>query len=209
MSGPIPLAHFDRGKPFYPLIMQYVIQLVGFKELGVRGLIGTPDVKQFIQKLTGIGEENSADVATLSMKLAELLGPLKLGSSVSTERLEVPADDIAKELVSNVQFLSKYFFLSAGNILILAHELCKDKLAHDTGLLWEFLHHCRNAAGHGGKFNFLHGEPKRLAKWRGLEILPKLQGTSLFKGEDGKGLLSPADPILLLWDIEQAYPNIA
>jgi hypothetical protein len=33
--------------------------------------------------------------------------------------------------------------------------------------------------------------------------------SQLFKDEkDGKGILSPGDPIRLLWDIEQAYPNI-
>lgn len=209
MNESIPIAHFDRGKPFYPLVIQYVIQLVGFKDLAVRGVIGTQDVKQVINKITGISEDNSNIVAELSAKLTELLGPLKLNYSVRTERLEVPADDIAKELASNIQFLSKYFFLSAGNMLILAHELCKDKPNHDTGLLWEFLRHCRNAAGHGGEFNFLYREPRRPAKWRGLEILPKLQGTQLFKGEDGKGFLSLADPILLLWDIERSYPNLA
>jgi hypothetical protein len=93
-------------------------------------------------------------------------------------------------------------------MLVLAHELCKGKAAHDTGPLWEFLRHCRNAAGHGGKFNFKHGEPRRPAKWGAVEIVLGLQGSPLFKGADGVGLLGPADPILLLWDIEQAYPTL-
>ncbi len=35
-----------------------------------------------------------------------------------------------------------------------------------------------------------------------------LQGTPLFKGLDGVGFLKPADPVLLMWDIEQAYPTL-
>jgi len=209
MNGAVPLAHFDRGKPFYPLVMQYAMQLVGFKELAVRGAVGGPDVKQAVNKVTGLSDEQSADAANLAANLEKLLGPLELRSSVRVQPLLVPVDDIAKEVVSNVWFLGNYLLLSAGSVLILAHELCKDKAAHDTGPLWEFLRHCRHAAAHGGRFNFQHGEPRRPAKWGALEIVAGLQGSPLFKGADGVGFLSPADPILLLLDIEQAYPALA
>jgi hypothetical protein len=33
-----------------------------------------------------------------------------------------------------------------------------------------------------------------------------MHDTPLMKDEAGAGLLSPGDPIRLLWDIEQAYP---
>ena len=208
MNSNIPLAHFDRGKPFYPLVMQYVIQLVGFKELAIRSVVAEPSVQEVVDRITGLSPEKSAAAAEIATDLEKLLGPLSLRSSVKAEPLQVPVVDIATEVGSNTLFLGNHLLLSAGSVLILAHELCKDKSSHDTGPLWEFLRHCRNAAGHGGKFNFMHGEPRRPAKWETVEIVPGLQGSPLFKGRDGIGLLGPADPILILWSIEQAYPTL-
>jgi hypothetical protein len=31
--------HFDRSKPFYPLVVHYVCQLFGFKELSAHGVV--------------------------------------------------------------------------------------------------------------------------------------------------------------------------
>ncbi len=44
MNGTIPLAHFDRGKPFYSLVMHYIMQFLGYKELAVRSAIGGSDL---------------------------------------------------------------------------------------------------------------------------------------------------------------------
>jgi len=35
-----PVNHFDRSKPFYPIVMGYLFQLFGLKEMLVRGAIG-------------------------------------------------------------------------------------------------------------------------------------------------------------------------
>jgi hypothetical protein len=208
VGHPVAKTPFDRGKPFYPLIMQYLIQLVGFREVATRSVIGGPDTKQAIAKLIGQSEGKVTDAAKLTQDLERLLGPLELRSSGGADNLQIPIDDIATELRANIRFLSTSFFLSAGTVLILAHELCKDKPAHNADPLWEFLRHCRNAAGHGGKFHFLHGEPRRPAKWRAFEITSSMQGKPLFPIEGEVGFLAPADPLLLLWDIEQAYPTL-
>ena len=171
MNQNFPLVHFDRGKAFYPLIMQYVIQLVGFKELAVRSVVAEHSAQEVVGKITGLSPEKSADAANIATNIDKLLGPLSLRSSIRAEPLQVPVDDIATEVGSNVWFLGNYLLVSAGSVLVLAHELCKGKAAHDTGPLWEFLRHCRNAAGHGGKFNFKHGEPRRPAKWGAVEIV--------------------------------------
>ena len=205
MNSIIPQAHFDRAKPFYPIVMQYIIQLFGFKEIAVRAV----SVKEFKIDLNGITSQKISVASDVAAQLHALLGPLQLKSSVQNTDLEVPIQLIAEELSANFNYLIQSLLLSAANVLVLSHELCKDSAVHDKGPLWEFLRHCRNAAGHGGKFNLLHGEPKRLAKWRCLEITTALHGTSLMVGSDGVGLLRPADPIHLLWDIEQAYPALA
>ena len=133
MSEQIPLAHFDRSKPFYPLVMQYIAQLIGFKDLLARGCIGPPDIERAMENFIG------TDRTETSKNLTKLLGPLELRASAHVETLKVPVDAIAKELVANHLFLINYLPISAGSVLMLAHEICKEKPAHDTGPLWEFL----------------------------------------------------------------------
>jgi len=80
----------------------------------------------------------------------------------------------------------------------------------DEDRFWEFLRHCRNAAAHGNRFNLLHDEPRRPARWHHLEITKVLQGQRLFRQEPDEGeLLLPADPVHLLWDLERANPHMS
>ena len=196
MSQPIPttpLWHFDRGKPFYPLIMNYLVLLFGFKEFAVRGTIGPRDISP----------------NALEKDLAKILGPLELRCEFQKEHIIADADEIAQEIANNSNYVASSLLHSAGVLLILAHEISKDRSYHAKGPLWEFLRHCRNAAAHQGAFNLVNGEPRRLAEWRGFRIDASLNRTPLFKNEKGVGFISPGDPIGLLWDIEQAYPNMS
>jgi hypothetical protein len=111
-------------------------------------------------------------------------------------------------LLNNGPYLAGFIMRSAGSLLILAHEFSKGKSWHDQGLLWEFLRHCRHAAAHGGFFTLIGKEPCHPAVWGHFQIERTLQGTPLFKDGKARGLLSPGDPIRLLWDIEQAYPGM-
>lgn len=170
---------FDRGKPFYPLIMNYVVFLIVIKELAVPGTA-----------------------------LSNLMEPLELKSEFKNNYIRVEIDEIANEFINNAPYVMKSTMRSASSLLILAYEINKDKSWNDKGPLWEFLRHCRHAAAHNGLFTFNPKEPKRRAEWGHFRIERTLENTRLFKDEKGCGLLSPGDPIRLLWDIEQAYPNI-
>jgi hypothetical protein len=70
---------------------------------------------------------------------------------------------------------------------------------------FEFFRHVRHASSHGGTFNFRENEPSRPAAWRSLTLdhLQKGQTNPLYGKRCFLDLLGPADPILLLWDIEQ------
>ena len=209
-KSPIPKNHFDRNKAFYPIIMHFLVQLIGFRELGLRGAIGSQDINSRISQVIGQvsieGHEKEASQIVESLK--KLLSPLQLRTEQDDENIDIDIDEISKELASNYAYLSTFVMKSASNVLILAHEVCKDNPHKDSSPIWEFLRHCRNAAAHGGFFTFLHGEPRRPARWGKLEIDSSLQGVPLFKLNDGSGLISPGDIIRLLWDIEQAYPQI-
>ena len=133
---------------------------------------------------------------------------MELKSEYQDNHIIIEVDFAAKELASNIFYLAPYFLQASSNLFILAHEICKDEPYHDQSPLWEFLRHCRNAAAHRGKFTFRNNEPRRPAQWGKFIIVSELEDTPLFKTEDSPGLLSLGDPIRLLWDIEQAFPNM-
>lgn len=210
MHKKIPENYFDRSKPFYPLVVLYVTELVGLKDLLCRGLIGPTRFDNFLSSSLRniVKETQDKDSPDFLVKIKKLQGPLELKSEFTGDSIEIDVNEIAKELVAEINYLAPYLLKSAGSLLILAHEISKDAEWHDQGPLWEFLRHLRNAAAHGGSFHFRGEEPVRLAQWGPFNIEKSLQGTPLFKNEENHGLLSPGDPVRLLWDIEQAYPRM-
>lgn len=206
-----PLNHFDRSKPFYPLVMNYVAELIGYKELGLRGLAGSPQLEECVARAARLGRvsiSTETERESVVRGFGVLLGPLQLHSEFQQAPIIVDIDEAAREFAYNATYLLDYALKSAASVLILAHELSKDRPWHDTGPLWEFLRHCRNAAAHGGRFNLVNGEPRRGAQWGAFNITAALHGTALFRSKDSPGMLGPGDPIRLLWDIEQAYPQM-
>ena len=168
---------FDRGKPFYPLIMNFLIQLIGFKELAIRGITGRrsidDDISQFLEQLGVSGQ----DFNLLRSSMESVMGPLELRSEFSNSSIEIDIDEIANEVAHHNEYLAELLPNALGVIFILAHEMTKEKPWHNKNEIWEFLRHCRNAAAHGGKFHFLNDEPRRCAKWGPFEITRSLQGT--------------------------------
>jgi hypothetical protein len=105
MSAP---NHFDRSKPFYPLIMNYVGQLMGFKELALRGITGAPDALQTTLSRYRLQEEAEQDEAALEklrVYLSELGGPLQLRSEFQNGTIDIETDEIAQEIVENHTYL--------------------------------------------------------------------------------------------------------
>lgn len=203
--------HFDRSKPFYPLVMNYLVQLLGYKELAIRGFLGKRTISSDdIQRITpNFDNVEKSEIDSTLDKLQKLIGPLELKSEFQNDRIVIDPDEIAKELLEgNHEYFLSFYVRASFNIIVLAHEITKNTTYRDVGPLWEFLRHCRNAATHNGLFHFGRGEPSRLAEWGRFRIDSQLLGTPLFKGPNGQGLLSIGDPIRLLWDIEQAYPQM-
>ncbi len=207
-----PLAHFDKGKPFYPLILNYVASLHGLHELLMRGLIiklkamPRPMAEKEIEK-------HPQYAALLDSSPTQFPDPLALKSEFQGNSIKIDADEIASVLVTDPNQIRTFtaplvglHIRAAASVIILAYETTAQY--HDNGPLWEFLCHCRNAAAHNGLFHFYKGEPRLMAKWGTLNIQATMQGMPLFGSTITAGLLSPGDPILLLRDIEQAYPSM-
>jgi hypothetical protein len=200
--------------------MNYLILLVGFKDLAVRGAISELGkfskppaefdidaiIKDFFKNITAdISGEKLED---LTLGIDSILIPLALKCESQSNHIEFEVSDLARELIYNGPYLINFLLESAGSLIILAHEISKDKPWHNKEPYWEFLRHCRHAAAHGSLFNFYGDEPKNLAEWGPFCLERSLNGTPLFKNINGIGLLSPGDPVRLLWDIEQAYPDM-
>ena len=181
---------FDRAGAFYPLVISYLVKLHGIKVV-----------------LGFSSAANLADQIPRDLEVAKLLGPLELIVRQDSVRLNVELQELAQELVSNLEYLLPIYAQSTQSILSGAHEAV---LAMDhTSKLTEFLRHARNAAAHSGNWHLLNGEPRRPAEWRGLVVSPSDNGRPLLKLGNGTGSLELGDPIALLWDIEQECKRAA
>jgi len=203
---------FDRRSLFYPLITNYLILLAGFKEFGAAGLallIKEMPQGRIQDLLTDAEKRGNIDQVRrlLDTTPLELYEPLVMVSEQSHEKVQIDLTLTMREIAQHSSFLVQRVAPAAmGGLLIQAYESTSDH--HDRQPLWEFLRHCRNAAAHGGRFNLLHGEPHRPARWGRFSIEPTLHGTYLAARPERQGLLAPGDALRLLWDIEQAYPSI-
>jgi hypothetical protein len=218
-----PLPPFDQDKPFYPLVMNFVAAIHGWNNIAARRVgqmvaaTEAPD-RQLREAEQGLVKmQNPASLADLrdAAQLPAWIAPLQLGCRTQDEAIDVNIDHLADEATNLLVSESPVLFHAAEHLLVVAREMTRDYASFDDPL-WEFLRHCRNAAGHGGRFYFSTGEPRNPARFRNLEITGELQGTPLFrplkKGVPGTenvpGILCVGDPIPLLWEIEQANPEM-
>jgi hypothetical protein len=190
----------SRASPFYPILMGFLIKLHGFKELALRGALGPRDLETQVRGLPQ-ADDSQVTVADVTKMVEKLGGPLELKSRVDPTNIPISADEIAGELIDNHSYLLSEGVSAAIETVILAHERAKAMGFAKRTAMWEFLRHCRNAAAHNGQFTFGPDEPRRLAEWRGVTLDNSLNGTPLFKGETGSGLLWPGDVVILLHDL--------
>lgn len=128
------------------------------------------------------------------------LPPVGLGSRVY-ESLAFPYSEM-DELYRSKEFTEGVITDSLAFMLInTAFEAVKQLLSRSNPT-HEFFRHLRNAASHGGKWNFRGKEPKFPAKWRDREVTADLQGQSIWKVRIG-----PGDILVLLWDIERGLKS--
>jgi hypothetical protein len=112
--------HFNRGKIFYPLVMYYVVQLAGFRDLLVSSISGRESVEQIRQRTPSMRD------LTLE-QFAKLRGPLHLRSEFQSGTIEVDVDEICREINVSLDYLAPYQLLAAGGILILAEALTRGR----------------------------------------------------------------------------------
>jgi hypothetical protein len=72
--------NFDRSKPFYPIVISYLIALHAIKEMAAIGALGSNRSWNF-DALSGTAEDRQY----LQDSIQKFLGPLELAVSVSPE----------------------------------------------------------------------------------------------------------------------------
>ena len=142
MTTKVPINHFDRSKPFYPLVMNYLILLIGFKDLAACGIIKgvekcspsvkNTDVSALINGIVYKYQKKKFDEVQLKSHLSKIgkglekiLGPLDLRSEFQGNNIRVDIDEIALDIMQNNAYLISLLMRSAGSLLIIAHETGK------------------------------------------------------------------------------------
>ena len=181
----------------------------GFLELAGRGLashlnaLSKTSIAEWVANEQDDKIREVLDAASRS-QVTPLIGKHAPYSRVLGKSIEIAIEDLANEIIrdhkSPVSHLNN---ISAGALLIVAWE--STAISHSKDPLWEFLRHCRNAAAHGGAFDFHKGEPKNLAAWSGLCITNSLQGTPLFSPPATSSFIGAGDVLVLLYDIEHKF----
>jgi hypothetical protein len=227
---------FDPEKPFFSLVMNFAVQMMGFKEVmemaniltlrkmtrqifDASHLEGAPielvvspgltldgydlayPFKQRLRELLPQTPNLPLDRLLTHTSPFEIVGSRSLKCRSQMDGVEFSAEQLAGVYLARADRQVRALAVSAGSLLIAAYEVTKNM--SDRGPVWEFFRHCRNAAAHGGRFNFTAQEPSRPAAWKTIHVDSTLQGTPLFDLPGVQGLLGLGDPILLLWDIER------
>jgi hypothetical protein len=205
--------HFDRGKVYYPLVMNYIHSIHGFIDLASRGLINKlaelkiskseDEIKDVIESLDIL----DANVKKQFKEIDKSAPLIFKQTFIKYDGKEINLDinEIADEIFKEGVYLTSTLNNSACILLISAFERTRDWDDQNDDI-WNFFYHCRNAAAHNNSFKI---EKNRFpAKWRDLEITKELNGNRLFKENEYNGFLNFGDPIALLWDIEQNYHSM-
>jgi hypothetical protein len=101
MADAVPLNHFARGKPFYPIIMNYLQKIVGFTELTIRAFAGPrhlDDIKSCIIAREGATGAAKSDPIVLQEHFRKITNSLQLRSEFSDHYIEISIDLIASEI---------------------------------------------------------------------------------------------------------------
>lgn len=202
--------HFDRGKAYYPLVMNYIHSIHGFIDLASRGLINKLSELKIAKKEDEIKyliESLDIPDANVKKQLKEIdkSAPLIFKQTFikhDGEEINLDINEIADEIFKNGVYLTSTLNNSACILLISAFERTKS-WGNRNHEIWNFFYHCRNAAAHNNSFKIK--KDRFPAKWKDLEITKELNGNKLFKEHEYDGFLNFGDPIALLWDIEQNY----
>jgi hypothetical protein len=165
---------FVAGRPFYTMVTTFLASAVG---LGPMFDPNNPLRLDHTQAAVFTGKVEPL----LAIDMQQVLQPIRSGALTANEAVNALCCMLANS----------------------AYEVAKPQ--NDKSPEFEAFRHIRNAASHRNRFSFDPEQPSRPAVWRTLVLDHTKQGASNpLQGTQCFGnILSPADAIGLLWDIEQ------
>lgn len=101
---------------------------------------------------------------------------------------------LVESLRGNPQFNVNYMGLLLQSMVVQIGDMLSRNAYYEKTPELEFYRHLRNALGHGNRFHFSSGEPRRPATFQGREITAALQGTQAFFN-----FMAPGD-VFELWE---------
>ncbi|GGF76654.1 hypothetical protein GCM10010912_22210 [Paenibacillus albidus] len=194
---------------FYPLIMNYLCSVHGIFELSSRFLINLfkdSDKEKIDHMISGLViNDKTKEEFKNNFNLTPLMGNQILTFSGTQPNVVIDIDDLANQVLEYNKDGFDYLFHGALYFLIInSYALTVDKHYSDDPL-WQFYRHVRNAAAHGGKFNFNKNQPDKPSEWKNMRLEASLNKTHLIDTIDQKGYMKFGDIILLLLDIENKF----
>ncbi|WON94745.1 hypothetical protein [Sphingobacterium sp. UGAL515B_05] len=211
------LDEFDKDKPYYHYVYQYLVNFYGSTILWNKYFLSELSKIEKTLRTGNVWEEyiDGFDLRNdEKMYLKEgvpqyprLLFPSNLVNSFDRNTILINDDNMVSKIDKvdrRIEGLSKM----SNMLIVMAFESLPASVRYlKSDALANFFYHCRNAAAHGGKFNITNN--KRFpAKWRSLEVKNDLNGANLVIDSEGKGFLKPMDIVLLLLDAERKYKNL-
>ena len=125
MEKIVPRTYFDRSKPFYPFVINYIISLHGVIELASRGIVKQlqgKSEKEVDEKLgEKISEKNKLRFIH-NRSTTPLLADLELACSFQKDSIKIDVNEVANEVVKEFNYLSPYIPRAAEILLISAYE---------------------------------------------------------------------------------------
>src|SRR3990172_9836387 len=125
MIASVPDSHFDRGKPFYPLIINYLVQFHGFVELDSRYVADRlagfdPDRIEEAFKKKGL---DSVAKRLVGGEVTKLIVDLALRSEFQGNSIAIDVEALSAEIVGQHSHVLSRSMALAGSLLILAYEM--------------------------------------------------------------------------------------
>ena len=171
------IIQFDKGRPFFDMVMSFLAATLGLGPV-------------FDQK---------NPLSLSSQIIAIYQGKVAHGLDIDTGQIHSRCT--SGDFTVDVAVKSL-----CGMLLNTAYAVAEPH--KDQSPEFEFFRHVRNAVSHGNRFNFITREPARPASWRGqlIDFALKSNTNPLYGTECIGTMLSPADAIWLLHDIEAKLP---
>jgi hypothetical protein len=141
--------HFDRGKPFYPLVMDFIAGLYGWLALWSRGvgLAAAEVAKREKLELGSNLKDVPIEALAAAAQLPSVVKPLELSSRVQGGPVKIDHDELAAESIHEFAYLVGQAPRAAEHLLVLAWETThRFRTGGTRGRhpLWQFLRHCRH-----------------------------------------------------------------